>query len=352
MLILRASSASSPRPRRSSAAAGCVALLLAWPAAGAFAAGPGAGATAPGPAPASTLGCVIEPMATAEVAAAAPGVLESVRVDRGAYVRRGQVVATLQADVERAAVEAARARAASEAEIAALAASRDLARTKLRRMHELARLEYGARLELETAAAEFEIADHRLHQAREAHEVARREHELAMRQLDLRQVRSPIDGIVADRLLNPGERVDGRPILRVVALDRLRVEVVVPASRFGRIREGMAASVRPELQDARDVAGRVVQVDRFVDAASGTFRARVALPNPDGGVPAGVRCQVVFDERAAPGVRPASLAPSTGPLDGLPGPSGPRSDLAPGAPGRAAAAAPAAGTDAAALRAA
>lgn len=253
-------------------------------------------------------------MATAEVAAAAPGVLEAVRVDRGAFVRRGQVVATLQSEVERAAVDAARARAASESEVAALAASRDLARTKLRRMHELARLEYGARLELETAAAEFEIADHRLHQARESYEVAQRELELARRQLELRQVRSPIDGIVADRLLHPGERVDGRPILRVVALDRLRVEVVVPASRFGRIREGMTAAVRPELADARDVPGRVVQVDRFVDAASGTFRARLALPNADGAVPAGVRCQVVFQDPAAPGVRPAALPAAPRPV--------------------------------------
>ena len=81
-------------------------------------------------------------------------------------------------------------------------------------MHTLSTMEFGGRLELENASAEFEIADHRLQQAREALEVARREHDLARRQLEQRQVRSPIDGIVADRLLNPGERVDGRPILK------------------------------------------------------------------------------------------------------------------------------------------
>ncbi len=271
-------------------------------------------APAPTPAPvASTLGCVIEPADSAEVAAAAPGVLEAVKVERGTRVRRGQVIATLQSDVERAAVESARARASAESELNALAAARDLAKIKLKRMHALAQLDFGGRLELENAAAEFEIADHKLQQAREALVVAQRDHELAKRQLEQRQVRSPIDGVVADRLLNPGERVDGRPIVRVLAIDRLRVEVVVPSSRFGRIREGMHASVKADGVEAPEVSARVTQVDRFVDAASGTFRARLSLPNADGAVPAGVRCQVAFDEVATPAVRPASSRPAVPP---------------------------------------
>jgi RND family efflux transporter MFP subunit len=273
--------------------------------------------TAPTPAETGSaglpLGCVIEPAQTSEVSATASGVLDSVLVERGAVVRKGQLLATLHSDVERAAYEAARARAASESEVSALDAARDLAKTKLRRMHALSQLDYGGRLELETAAAEFEIADHRLQQAREALTVARRDEELSRAQLEQRRVRSPIDGIVADRLLNPGERVDGRPIFRVVSLDRLRVEVVVPASRFGRIRPGMEARVTAEAADSPEVDAKVVQVDRFVDAASGTFRARLALSGSDR-VPAGVRCRVAFageaDLASAPPRPPAAEPPA------------------------------------------
>jgi RND family efflux transporter MFP subunit len=302
-------------------AAACLAACLGW--------APGArAASAPTPAPAQApLGCVIEPMQTAEVAAPANGVLESMSVERGATVRRGQVIATLQADVERAAVESARARSSSESEIAALDAARDLAKLRLKRMHALSELQFGARIELETAAAEFEIADHRLQHAREVHAVAQRDHELARRQLEQRVIRSPFDGVVADRLLQPGERVDGRPLMRLVALDRLRVEVVLPASRYGRIREGMHASVRPELPDAPEVSGRVVQVDRFVDAASSTFRARLSLPNADGRVPAGVRCQLVFDDPGPTGPRPVSLEPAPAPGPGGASPRRPNRGL-------------------------
>lgn len=291
----------------------------------------------PGSTPAP-LGCVIEPARTAEVAAAVPGVLETVLVDRGAVVRRGQVIATLHAEVERAATEAARTRAGADGEISALAATRDLARVRMKRMHTLNELQGGSRLELETAVAEFEIADHRLQQGRDTREIAAREHELSRRQLELRTIRSPIDGVVADRLLQPGERVDGRPILRLVGLDRLRVEVVVPAARFGQVREGASASVRAELPEATQAVGRVVQVDRFVDAASGTFRARIALANPDGRMPAGVRCQVAFDDRAAEPMRPASARPDRFPAPS-PSASPTRVRSASGLPMRAASAA-------------
>lgn len=275
----------------------------------------------------SSLGCVVEASASAEVAASTAGVLESVSVDRGSVVRKGQIIATLLAEVERAAVGAARARAESESEIAALETARDMARHKFKRIHALTQLQSSAQLELEMARSEHEVAEHRLQQSREAHQVARRELDLALRQLELRQVRSPIDGVVADRMLNPGERVDGRPIVRILTVDRLRAEVVLPASRFGQVREGMPASIRVDTPSAQVVDARVVQVDRFVDAASGTFRARLAVPNRGGELPAGVRCQMTLDAVAAP--RPASAAVRDVP--GAPVPIAPALTLPPAA---------------------
>jgi multidrug efflux pump subunit AcrA (membrane-fusion protein) len=38
----------------------------------------------------------------------------------------------------------------------------------------------------------------------------------------------------------------------------------------------------------------VRQIDRVVDAASGTFRVQLDLPNPDGAITSGVKCTVAF----------------------------------------------------------
>ena len=53
------------------------------------------------------LGCLIEPHRVVELGSPVIGVIESMEVERGDRVRKGQVIATLRADVERAAVRGA-----------------------------------------------------------------------------------------------------------------------------------------------------------------------------------------------------------------------------------------------------
>jgi multidrug efflux pump subunit AcrA (membrane-fusion protein) len=72
------------------------------------------------------------------------------------------------------------------------------------------------------------------------------------------------------------------------------VEVVLPVSEYGKIRTGMKGTVVPERPIEGQYEARVKVVDRTVDAASGTFAARLELPNPSATIPAGVKCKVRF----------------------------------------------------------
>jgi RND family efflux transporter MFP subunit len=250
---------------------------------------------APATPSAQPLGCLIEPEKSAEVGSPLVGVIDDVLVDRGQPVKRGQVLATMRAEVERANVDAARVRAAAEAEIQAAAANRDVAKLKFKRTFDLHQLGFASQLDLDQTKGEYEVADQRLAQAREAKSVAERELRSAEAQLRQRTVRSPFDGVIVDRLVQPGERVDGKPMFKVAALNPLRVEVIVPSSYYGQIREGMDVAVQPDFSGAGPIVSKVVQVDRIVDAASGTFRARLSLPNPKREVPAGVRCKIALN---------------------------------------------------------
>jgi hypothetical protein len=49
------------------------------------------------------------------------------------------------------------------------------------------------------------------------------------------------------------------------------------------------------MPNAAPVTATVTLVDKVLDAASGTFRVRMRLPNRDGSVPAGLRCKVEFN---------------------------------------------------------
>ena len=270
---------------------------------------------------AQPLGCLIEPDRVAEVGSPVIGVIETMNVERGDRVRKGQVLATLRADVERASVSVASARAQADADVRAAAANYEFMREKQVRAEDLVQKNYISRQALDQARTETKVAEQRLAQAREQQRVAQRELELARAQLEMRAIRAPFDGIVADRYAWPGERVEEKPLFRLAKVDPLRVEVVVPAAQFGSIKNATILNITPDLPNAGTLKAKVVLVDRMMDAASNTFRVRGELPNPNAALPAGLRCKAeVAGSEPAPKGRaaspPAPAPKSQGTADG------------------------------------
>lgn len=258
-------------------------------------------AGAKGPPAAQPLGCLIEPYQVADVGSPVIGVIESIRAERGDSVRKGQVLAVLRADVERAQVDVAANKAQAIAEVNAAEANTVLARQKLKRAEGLLAEEFISTAALEQARAEARVAEERLSQAREQKRIAEREYALAQAQLGLRTIRAPSDGVIADRYLSVGERVEEKPLFRVAMVDPLRIEVVLPASLYGSVPVGSMLSIAPEFPNAGTRDAKVILVDKLIDGASNTFRVRLSLPNPGAKLPAGLRCKA-----SLPGAEPAS----------------------------------------------
>lgn len=245
-----------------------------------------AGAPAP-----QTPGCLIEPNRVADIGAQVVGVVSRYAVQRGDAVVAGQPLVELHADVERANARVARTRARVDAEVRVADANLSLARQKLDRAQALLAQQFISEQALDQARAEVDVAAQRLAQARGQQQIWLDERGVADAQLGLRTVRSPIRGLVADIYLQPGERVEERPLLRVAEIDPLRVELMVPIAHWGALKKGDTVSVRPELPGAAPVAATVTHVDKLTDAASNTFRVQLMLPNRELRLPAGLRCK-------------------------------------------------------------
>ena len=211
--------------------------------------------------------CLIEPHVDVSVSSAVVGVVERVFVERGQSVKKGQTLVSLVSGIETAAFELARARAEF--------ADRTNARNAELVDEQLISSNEKDALETDALLARLEM--------REAKEV-----------LALRTIRSPIKGVVAEVSIEAGEFVDENEMLRIVQLDPLNVEVVVPVSLYGRIAQGSRGEVLPEQPFDEPYEAEVVIVDRVVDAASGTFGLRLELPNPKRLLPAGLKCRVSF----------------------------------------------------------
>lgn len=187
------------------------------------------------------LNCLIQPYVVITITTPVGGLLETVEVDRGDLVKENQIVATLDTSVERASGAVQHAQA-------------ELNNRRL------------ADLELQRTTAE----------------------------VALRTMKSPVNGVVVERFMNPGEFPKQEKILKIAQIDPLRVEVYAPVAMLGKIAVGMTAHVKPESPLTGEYTAKVTVVDRVVDAASGTFGVRLELPNHELKLPAGLKCSVRF----------------------------------------------------------
>ncbi len=266
----------------------------------------GPAAAAPAPATAKPAGCLIEPDRVAELGAPVVGIVERLHVERGDRIAAGQAVVSLRSAVESANANVAGVRARMDADIRASQASLELARQKVSRAEQLVASKFISEQALEQATAEQELALQKLNQARGQQKVWEGEQRVAEAQLGLRVVRSPFAGVVVERYVNLGERVEEKPLMRVAVINPLRVELMVSTLQYGSVKLGDSITVRPELPGVQPVVARVMHIDRVMDAASNTFRVRLTLPNPNDELPAGLRCKADLPALAA--ARPASAA--------------------------------------------
>lgn len=255
---------------------------------------------------AAPLACLIEPDKVAEIGAPRIGIIDKVSVERGDMVKDGQVLATLRADVERAAVGVARTRAQADADLQAAKANHELAKAKLARSQHLVDVGFISKEALDQARAEEKIAAQRVLQVQEAQQTSKQELALSNSQLAQHVIRSPFSGIVVDRFRTEGERVEREAVVRVAKIDPLRVEVVLPSSEYGKVKRGDSMNIRTDITGERALSAKVMLVDRVLDAASDTFRVRLSLPNPDHSIPAGLRCMAELGAPAAPAQVPAA----------------------------------------------
>jgi RND family efflux transporter MFP subunit len=260
----------------------------------------------------NTVGCLIGPMRVADVGSPVTGIVERMAVDIGDSVKAGQPMVSLRADVEAAGERAAHARWSQEADVRAAEANLQLARQRAARAVELQSDGFVSHQAVEQARTEQQVAEQRLAQSRGQRQVLATDLEVVKAQVSQRTVRAPFDGVVLERFRNPGERVEDRPVLRVATLDPLRVDLVVPATRFGQYSLRDRVGVLPELPGAAAVYAEVTHIDRVIDAASNTYRVRLSLPNPGHRghrLPAGARCTVDGTAVAGAAAPATSAAP-------------------------------------------
>lgn len=206
------------------------------------------------------------------------GVVTWIGVKKGDTVTNGQVVVRLD-DAE---YRARLAEIDAQAAVAAVAVER--ARMDLKRAEglvasrvEMQKMLDDARLALSAAEAQFQQS------------LAGRQ--LINTYLDWCVIRSPVNGVVLEKLVDPNELVSpqtfgsGRgpstSLIAVADLTDLQVEVDVSEAGLGKVRLGQRCVVSPEAYPDRDYGGVVVEMAPEANRAKGTLAVKVQIEKPD-----------------------------------------------------------------------
>ena len=199
----------------------------------------------------------------AAVVARTEGIVDSVYVDLGTWVKEGQLLAKLESIDQEIARDQARQAA-------------DNARRVFDRARELAQSGHVAAADSELASYDYERAALQLRQAE--------------RDYDLTRVPAPFDGVVTARHIRPRRHVtQGDSLFQVTALAPLLVSVRAPEGLLGS--DLSKASVEVVGADGRSHSARVLRTSPVYDAASGT-REIVLNVGPKSGLKPGARVTV------------------------------------------------------------
>jgi RND family efflux transporter MFP subunit len=178
-------------------------------------------------------------------------------------------------------------------------AALDLANTELERIRKL--LSTGA-----VTRQAFDQAESAVRQATAAAQAARDAEKQAEAVLGYATIQSPIDGVVAERLADPGDLASpGNIVLRLFDPARLMLEVPVREGLVSRIKLGEKVPFRVDALRT-NLVGEVREVVPSVDPGSRTFLVKVCIGEAPGLLPGmfGVL-------ELSLGTRPALLVPET-----------------------------------------
>ena len=207
-------------------------------------------------------------------------------VDAGDEVRKGQLLARLDAREPSAREMAARA------EVARLDARIPAQQRLVTRYRKLAAGKFVSPTMLDRAEADLAA----LRQSRGA---ARAELERARLALSHTRVNAPMSGIIQRRFVAAGDFIRaGEPLLQLVSAgdrhaEHLTISLPFPETRAGAIRAGQSVRLRLP-SGGEEITARIEELSPMVGAASGAFEARAHISTPGGWRPGGsVTAEVV-----------------------------------------------------------
>jgi RND family efflux transporter MFP subunit len=196
------------------------------------------------------------------------GRIDSVAVRAGDHVKKGDVLARFET------VDIAASLKQAEANLRSALAQQVLAKKKLDRVSALAAKGFQAKSDLDQAESDMHAAD-------EAVTAQRQLVTTAKKVVFDGIVRSPIDGVVSARNVDPGQNVGPNgDLFSVVDLSDMEMVADIPAAAVGEIEVGQKASLSVQGFPDGSITAQVARINPTANVQSGSVTIYLKVDNP------------------------------------------------------------------------
>ncbi len=235
-----------------------------------------------------------EPLKTVRIAASESGVIESILVAEGDFVKRGDILCKLDCQVLEASLNATKVKLESRGKIQAAQATFEEKQYHLRQMQQLFISKHASDKEVRQAQLEVDLANAQLQSANDESRAIGMEIKRIEAQVERRIIRSSTDGVVLELPRQEGEAItiSESEVATIVRLDQLRIRYFLTTVQAMRMKRGDQTNVHFPATDQTALA-TVDFVAPVTDSNSGTVRVELTIDNQQGQYRSGLRCLLV-----------------------------------------------------------
>jgi RND family efflux transporter MFP subunit len=246
---------------------------------------------------------------TVEATPKTSGRLESVAVHLGDRVQKGQMIAKIEdREITEQVKQAQASYDVSMATIRQRQADLNLAQTNLERSRTLYERQLIPKQTLDDTDARYQSASAQLDLANAQNAQAKARLEELSINLGNTVIASPLSGVVAKRVLDPGAWVTpSSSFVSVVDISVVRLVASIVEKDVRFVTAGMPADVEVDAFPGEKFAGTVARVAPVLDPATRTAQIEVEIQNPDFRLKPGMYARVTFITQRHEGVLVAPL---------------------------------------------
>ena len=255
-----------------------------------------------------------EPFRDLDVASTDVGIVSLINVQEGDVVQKDQILGTLDQTLLNATLDIADRSRNAKGRVNSAQADVRLRTERGEKLKLLLDRKHATQEELDRSLVEKEVSEAQLLAVEEELLVRALEYDRIKVQLEQRNVRSPIDGVVIKLHRDVGEfvSVNDPVIATVVQLDPLIAVYSVPSLLSKEIKPHVEVSML--VGDARLPAKGIVDyIAPVIDAQSGTILIKVRVPNPKHIYRSGEKCLLVVSGQLPKAETAAQPKPGTAP---------------------------------------